>query len=111
MVCSWSCILLQIVFLVKGPLYLVAISATEEPDEVIRSQLELLHAQVCLCFWYLCPSSGLFNNLFDSKELPFISCLYMQNFNAAACFYAGVNLCTLSGSFDRLTCSIFLFWM
>lgn len=36
----------QIVFLVKGPLYLVAISATEEPAQVIRWQLELLHAQV-----------------------------------------------------------------
>lgn len=46
---SRSCTLVQIVFLVKGPLYLVAISATEEPDQVIMGQLELLHAQVCLC--------------------------------------------------------------
>jgi hypothetical protein len=38
--------MVQIVFLVKGPLYLVAISATEEPAQVIRWQLELLHAQV-----------------------------------------------------------------
>lgn len=40
------CNMVQIVFLVKGPLYLVAISATEEPAQVIRWQLELLHAQV-----------------------------------------------------------------
>jgi hypothetical protein len=37
---------LQIVFLVKGPLYLVSISATDEPAQALRKQLELLHGQV-----------------------------------------------------------------
>ncbi len=33
-------------FLVKGPLYLVSISATDEPAQALRKQLELLHGQV-----------------------------------------------------------------
>lgn len=33
-------------FLVKGPIYLVCISCTEEPYESLRGQLELLYGQV-----------------------------------------------------------------
>lgn len=36
------------VFLVKGPIYLVCISCTEEPYESLRGQLELLYGQVKL---------------------------------------------------------------
>lgn len=38
----------QVVFLVKGPIYLVCISCTEEPYESLRGQLELLYGQVYL---------------------------------------------------------------
>ncbi|KAG2371408.1 Vacuolar fusion protein [Vigna angularis] len=36
----------QVVFLVKGPIYLVCISCTEEPYESLRGQLELFHGQI-----------------------------------------------------------------
>lgn len=38
----------QVVFLVKGPIYLVCISCTEEPYESLRMQLELIYGQVAL---------------------------------------------------------------
>lgn len=36
----------QVVFLVKGPIYLVCISCTDEPYESLKGQLELLYGQV-----------------------------------------------------------------
>uniref|UniRef100_A0A2P2MH51 Vacuolar fusion protein MON1 homolog n=1 Tax=Rhizophora mucronata TaxID=61149 RepID=A0A2P2MH51_RHIMU len=38
----------QVVFLVKGPIYLVCISCTEEPYESLRVQLELIYGQMIL---------------------------------------------------------------
>lgn len=38
----------QVAFLVKGPIYLVCISCTEEPYESLRGQLELLYGQMIL---------------------------------------------------------------
>ncbi|CAI0453010.1 unnamed protein product [Linum tenue] len=38
----------QVVFLVKGPIYLVCISCTEEPYESLVGQLELLYGQMIL---------------------------------------------------------------
>ncbi|KAI4373530.1 hypothetical protein MLD38_011649 [Melastoma candidum] len=38
----------QVVFLVKGPIYLVCISCTEEPYESLRVQLELIYSQMIL---------------------------------------------------------------
>ncbi|CAI9774609.1 unnamed protein product [Fraxinus pennsylvanica] len=38
----------QVVFLVKGPIYLVCISCTEEPYESLRGQLEFLYDQMIL---------------------------------------------------------------
>lgn len=38
----------QVVFLVKGPIYLVCISCTEEPYESLRGQLELVYGQMIL---------------------------------------------------------------
>uniref|UniRef100_A0A453PWX9 Vacuolar fusion protein MON1 homolog n=1 Tax=Aegilops tauschii subsp. strangulata TaxID=200361 RepID=A0A453PWX9_AEGTS len=38
----------QIVFLVKGPIYLVCISCTEESFEGLRGQLELMYGQMLL---------------------------------------------------------------
>ncbi|XP_078429428.1 SAND family protein isoform X2 [Wolffia australiana] len=36
----------QVVFLVKGPIYLVCISCTEEADAALRDQLELIYGQM-----------------------------------------------------------------
>ncbi|CAL5352803.1 hypothetical protein CsSME_00040740 [Camellia sinensis var. sinensis] len=36
----------QVIFLVKGPIYLVCISCTEEPYESLRGQLELVYGQM-----------------------------------------------------------------
>ncbi|CAL5200266.1 unnamed protein product [Lathyrus oleraceus] len=36
----------QVVFLVKGPIYLVCISCTEEPYESLRAQLDLIYGQM-----------------------------------------------------------------
>lgn len=107
-------LLLQIVFLVKGPLYLVAISATEEPDQVIKGQLELLHAQVLLCYGFLYFIWICSLSICGSDCFAFIPCLYMQNFICCSLFYAGVNFVDvemLVGSFDHLTCSIVNFGM
>ncbi|KAK4483404.1 hypothetical protein RD792_010590, partial [Penstemon davidsonii] len=38
----------QVIFLVKGPIYLVCISCTEEPYESLKGQLELLYGQLIL---------------------------------------------------------------
>ncbi|XP_059626779.1 vacuolar fusion protein MON1 homolog isoform X1 [Cornus florida] len=38
----------QVAFLVKGPIYLVCISSTEEPYESLRGQLELIYGQMIL---------------------------------------------------------------
>lgn len=38
----------QVVFLVKGPIYLVCICCTEEPYESLKGQLELLYGQMLL---------------------------------------------------------------
>jgi hypothetical protein len=59
----------QIVFLVKGPLYLVAISATEEPDQVIMGQLELLHAQLILILTKGVEKCFVKNSKFDMRPL------------------------------------------
>ncbi|XP_043720806.1 vacuolar fusion protein MON1 homolog isoform X2 [Telopea speciosissima] len=38
----------QVVFLVKGPIYLVCISCTEEPYEALKGQLDLIYGQMIL---------------------------------------------------------------
>ncbi|KAI3966263.1 hypothetical protein MKX01_027431 [Papaver californicum] len=38
----------EVVFLVKGPIYLVCISCTEEPQEALMAQLELIYGQMLL---------------------------------------------------------------
>lgn len=50
----------QVVFLVKGPIYLVCISCTEEPYESLRGQLELIYGQVGL---HLPPSPFFWQSL------------------------------------------------
>lgn len=46
----------------KGPIYLVCISCTEEPYDALRGQLELIYGQVISCFslclsWMVCHFS------------------------------------------------------
>lgn len=48
---------MQIVFLVKGPIYLACISCTDEPVEALKGQLELLYGQVkdlIQLTWFIC---------------------------------------------------------
>lgn len=54
-------------FLVKGPIYLVCISCTEEPYESLRSQLELLYGQVGTFFYF----TFLLSLLYDFIHLSF----------------------------------------
>ncbi|KAH9576755.1 hypothetical protein CY35_01G180200 [Sphagnum magellanicum] len=59
----------QIVFLVKGPLYLVSISATDEPAQALRKQLELLHGQVLLILTKSLEKCFVKNAKFDMRPL------------------------------------------
>ncbi|KAL2630041.1 hypothetical protein R1flu_014727 [Riccia fluitans] len=59
----------QIVFLVRGPLYLVCISSTDEPSEVLRGQLELLHGQLILILTKAVEKCFLKNSKFDMRPL------------------------------------------
>jgi len=63
---------LQIVFLVKGPLYLVSISATDEPAQALRKQLELLHGQVGP--WFPSELTSTLLLLLGSESLRHLSC-------------------------------------
>uniref|UniRef100_M8C2R0 Vacuolar fusion protein MON1 homolog n=1 Tax=Aegilops tauschii TaxID=37682 RepID=M8C2R0_AEGTA len=51
----------QIVFLVKGPIYLVCISCTEESFEGLRGQLELMYGQPCVSIPILISLSEITN--------------------------------------------------
>ncbi|GBG79257.1 hypothetical protein CBR_g29308 [Chara braunii] len=59
----------QVVFLVKGPLYLVSISATDEPASALEGQLELLHGQVMMILTSAVDRCLLKNPKFDMKPL------------------------------------------
>lgn len=43
----------QVIFLVKGPIYLVCISCTEEPYEALKRQLELIYSQVFKLIFFM----------------------------------------------------------
>lgn len=54
---------MQIVFLVKGPIYLACISCTDEPVEALKGQLELLYGQVkdlIQLTWFICLQKSWF---------------------------------------------------
>lgn len=53
----------QVVFLVKGPIYLVCISCTEEPYQSLKGQLELLYGQVSQIFFFFVSPFGSFDCL------------------------------------------------
>ncbi len=59
-------------FLVKGPLYLVSISATDEPAQALRKQLELLHGQVGP--WFPSELTSTLLLLLGSESLRHLSC-------------------------------------
>ena len=58
-----------IVFLVKGPLYLVAVSRQGEPEAVLRHQLACLHAQIVCILTNGFEQIFLRNSRFDSRRL------------------------------------------
>ena len=56
---------IQVVFLVKGPIYLVCISCTDETYEYLRGQLDLLYGQVttdCCSVSFLFKTFSCLNN-------------------------------------------------
>ncbi|OAE30551.1 hypothetical protein AXG93_4877s1020 [Marchantia polymorpha subsp. ruderalis] len=59
----------QIIFLVRGPLYLVCISSTDEPFQVLKGQLELLHGQLLLILTKAVEKCFLKNSKFDMRPL------------------------------------------
>lgn len=59
----------QIVFLVKGPIYLVSISVTDEPVQALRGQLELLHGQLVLILTKSLEKCFVKNANFDMRPL------------------------------------------
>eukprot|EP00249_Psilotum_nudum_P018101 c26640_g1_i1 orf=59-1648(+) len=59
----------QIVFLVKGPIYLVSISSTEEPVHSLEGQLELLYSQLLLILTKSLEKCFLRNAKFDMRSL------------------------------------------
>eukprot|EP00250_Pteridium_aquilinum_P020569 c24865_g2_i1 orf=448-2577(+) len=59
----------QVVFLVKGPIYLVSISATDEPLRAIKGQLELLHGQLLLILTKSLEKCYVKNANFDLRPL------------------------------------------
>ncbi|KAJ7538741.1 hypothetical protein O6H91_11G062000 [Diphasiastrum complanatum] len=59
----------QIVFLVKGPIFLVSICATEEPIQALQRQLELLHGQLLLLLTKAVDKCFEKNSKFDMRPL------------------------------------------
>ncbi|KAI5060927.1 hypothetical protein GOP47_0023432 [Adiantum capillus-veneris] len=59
----------QVVFLVKGPVYLVSISSTDEPLRALRRQLDLLHGQLLLILTKSLEKCFVKNANFDLRPL------------------------------------------
>lgn len=59
----------QVVFLVKGPVYLVSISSTDEPLQALRRQLDLLHGQLLLILTKSLEKCFVKNANFDLRPL------------------------------------------
>ncbi|KAK2368127.1 vacuolar fusion protein MON1 protein [Trifolium repens] len=57
----------QVVFLVKGPIYSVCISSTEEPYESLRGQLDLIYGQADIYLMMLTTNSDAFYHLKDCR--------------------------------------------
>lgn len=80
----------QVVFLVKGPIYLVSISATDEPLQALRGQLELLHGQLLLILTKALERCFVKNANFDLRpllggtEMVFSSLIHSFSWNPAS---------------------------
>lgn len=84
----------QVVFLIKGPIYLVCISCTEEPYESLRGQLELLYGQMILILTKSVNRCFEKNPKFDMTPLlggtdaVFSSLIHSFNWNPATFLHA-----------------------
>ncbi|XP_027086171.1 vacuolar fusion protein MON1 homolog isoform X2 [Coffea eugenioides] len=84
----------QVVFLVKGPIYLVCISCTEEPYESLRGQLELLYGQMILILTKSVNRCFEKNPKFDmtpllgGTDVVFSSLIHSFNWNPATFLHA-----------------------
>ncbi|KAL6853306.1 hypothetical protein ACP4OV_019335 [Aristida adscensionis] len=84
----------QIVFLVKGPIYLVCISCTEESYEGLRGQLELMYGQILLILTKSVNRCFEKNPKFDMAPLlggtdtVFLSLIHAFNWNPATFLHA-----------------------
>ncbi|XP_073291810.1 vacuolar fusion protein MON1 homolog [Primulina huaijiensis] len=84
----------QVIFLVKGPIYLVCISCTEEPYESLRGQLELLYGQIILILTKSVNRSFERNPKFDLTSLlggtdtVFSSLIHSFSWNPATFLHA-----------------------
>ncbi|GLJ33553.1 hypothetical protein SUGI_0674710 [Cryptomeria japonica] len=84
----------QIVFLVKGPIYLVCISCTEEPFQALRAQLELLYGQMLLILTKSIERYFYKNSKFDMRPLlggtdvVFSSLIHAFSWNPATFLHA-----------------------
>ncbi|XP_062232644.1 vacuolar fusion protein MON1 homolog isoform X2 [Phragmites australis] len=84
----------QIVFLVKGPIYLVCISCTEESYEGLRGQLELMYGQILLILTKSVNRCFEKNPKFDMAPLlggtdaVFLSLIRAFNWNPATFLHA-----------------------
>ncbi|KAH9288972.1 hypothetical protein KI387_033089 [Taxus chinensis] len=84
----------QIIFLVKGPIYLVCISCTEEPFQALKMQLELLYGQMVLILTKSIEKYFQKNPKFDMRPLlggtdvVFSSLLHAFSWNPATFLHA-----------------------
>ncbi|KAF5192932.1 Vacuolar fusion protein mon1-like protein [Thalictrum thalictroides] len=84
----------QVVFLVKGPIYLVCISCTEEPHEALTGQLELLYGQLLLILTKSVNRCFEKNSKFDmtpllgGTDVVFSSLIHSFSWNPAAFLHA-----------------------
>ncbi|EYU18829.1 hypothetical protein ABFS82_04G194600 [Erythranthe guttata] len=84
----------QVIFLVKGPIYLVCISCTEEPYESLKGQLELLYGQMILILTKSVNRCFEKNPKFDmtsllgGTEAVFSSLIHSFNWNPATFLHA-----------------------
>lgn len=84
----------RVVFLVKGPIYLVCISCTEEPDDALRGQLELLYGQILVILTKSIDKCFEKNKKFDmtpllgGTEAVFSSLIHSFSWNPATFLHA-----------------------
>ncbi|XVF68577.1 hypothetical protein PTKIN_Ptkin11bG0013500 [Pterospermum kingtungense] len=84
----------QVVFLVKGPIYLVCISCTEEPFESLKGQLELIYGQMILILTKSINRCFEKNPKFDmtpllgGTDVVFSSLIHSFNWNPATFLHA-----------------------